>query len=397
MDDRTYSRRVATHRRWLRWKTRWPLLVWLAAVAAASWMYLRFPDAAAGRSIRGVVDAEAVSVSPVETARVKSIRVAEGQTVIPGDLLAEMDAALLDHDITVALIDAMRIETAFGDTHQDVLQAVSQRLDSIAAIELEIAICRQERERERAELEGLRAEQSRRDEMRKTGLADETMRAELLPQIASLQAAVDAYPLRLATLERQLAEARRYHDNMMSWLGSSSNETVSAAIDRRLRQQEVARLLEKARTQAGNLRDAFLLRAPGTGIVSRLMYREGDVVVAGMPFIRIVAPHPRHVTAFLDEAQASAMVVGGRMRVSSALRTRTDAAMAVVERLGPEVHTTAYQTSISGRQMAWRARRARLALDPGHSFLTGETVLIEPPVPGLADSALGLLGLRREP
>ncbi len=395
LDSKAYVRRVASHRRRLRWKTRWPLLVWIAAALAAGWLYVRYPDATGVRAIRGVVEAEAVSVSPVETARVRAIRVTEGQAVLPGELLVEMDAALLEHDITTAVIDAMRIETAFGDTHQDVLQAVSQRLDSIAAIELDIALCRQEWQRESAELEGLRAEQTRRDDLRRRGLADETTRAELLPQIAALQAAVEAYPARITTLERQLSEARQYHGDMMEWLGTREEESISTAIARRLNQREVSQLLETAKTQASNHRSAFLLRAPGTGVVSRVMYREGDVVVAGMPLVRIVTAQPRHVTAFLDEVQAAALAPGSRVRVTSALRSRGGSAVAVVDRVGPEIHTTAYQTSISGRQMAWRARRARLTFEGGHSLLAGEMVVIQESVPGILDALGTLVGFSR--
>jgi multidrug resistance efflux pump len=288
-----------------------------------------------------------------------------------------MDTALIGYGVTADIIDTISIETAFGDTHQDVLQAVSQRRDAIAAIEADIAICRQDWRREEAERNAIRMEQARRETLRQQNLIDEMTVSELRPTLANLEQAVAEYPARMATLERQLADAIEYHDHIMQWLGARDGESISAAIARRLNQEEVVTLLRNAAGEAQAYRDAYTLRAPQDGIVSMLLFGVGDVVPESIPIMRIVPSTPRRITAYLDERQASALTVGDEVVARSTTRPSTTT-IAVVDRVGPEVVKAAFELSATGRQVPIRARRAVLTLRTPHGLLAGETVWLRP-------------------
>lgn len=361
-----------------RWKQRWPALIWLLACAAAAVLYHAAPQNDSSSGIRGLVDSEAMTISPVETASIKSIHAAIGQKVKKGDLLVEMNTSLIDHGITADIVDAIRIEIGFGDTHQDVLQAVSQRLDAIAAVEADIALCRQEWEREKAELEALNAEQQLRDQLHKQGLIDELTRRELLPQITNFEKAMSEYPKRMATLDGQLVIARTYYSNIMNWLGAEKDETISAAIQRRLNEGSVLKTLETSKDQAVLYRDAYSLRAPADGTVSALFFKQGDVVTAGLPIVRISSDKPTHVTAYMNDTEARNLEIGTRVEVQPVARRLAANPTAVVEGLSQEIRQVGYEV-VAGRQMPVMARTARLRIDGTHDFLGGETVLLKAP------------------
>jgi multidrug resistance efflux pump len=377
-DDRRYRQTLAFRHRWIAIRNQWFTLVWLAVAATVVYLNHRWPMPEDSQALRGMVEPDAAAVAPVERARIRALHVVEGQSVREGDVLVEMDTALIGYGVTADVIDTISIETAFGDTHQDVLQAVSQRRDAIAAIEADIAICRQEWRREEAERDAMRAEQVRREDLRRQNLVDEMTVSDLRPALANLEQAVAEYPVRMATLERQLADAREYHDHIMQWLGAREGEPISTAIARRLNQQEVIDLLRDAAGEAQAYRDAYTLRAPQDGIVSMLLFSVGDVVPDSIPIMRIVPPTPRRITAYLDEQHAAELAIGEEVVARSAGRPSTAATIAVVERVGPEVVKAAFELSATGRQVPVRARRAVLTLREPHGLLAGETVWLQP-------------------
>lgn len=381
MTDARYRRTVRRRLWWSRLASRWPFLVWLLACGGVAALYLRFPTPDSTYVVKGMVDAEAVSVSPVETARIESVAVRPGQRVQAGDLLVTMDPSLIAHGVTADVIDMISIRTAFGDTHQDVLQAVSQRLDAIAAVEVEIGQCRQDWAREEAELKALSQEQARRDALRGQGLLDELVRVELLPAIANLERAVAEYPKRMRTLERQLNDAQEYYRNIVEWLGQGEGEPVSEAIQRRLKEPEIMAILDTAEQQARLHREAYELRAPIDGVVSVVNYRPGDVVVAGVPLLRISVEHPTRIVGFLSDSQVAGLGVGDRVSVRSANRVLDGEVAATLTDLSHEIDATAYQLDSSGRPIPLRARRAYFEIDGHHLLVGGEVVYLKPELP----------------
>lgn len=369
--DRGVSRRAL----FARWKRRWPFLIWLLACACAVYLYVAAPQQDGSIGVRGKVESDAASISAVETAGIKLIHVSEGQTVKKGEVLVEMDTSLIEHGITADIVDATRIEIGFGDTHQDVLQAVSQRLDAIAAMETDIALCRQEWTREQAELDSLRDEQQLRDQIHKQGVIDELTRRELLPQIANLEKAMSEYPTRMKMLSCQLDIAKTYYTNIMKWLGAEKDEAISDAIQRRLNERSVLQTLETAKDQARLYREAYTLRSPRDGIVSAVYFAPGDVVTAGLPIMRISSKMPTHITAYMDEANTTRLLMGARVEVRSASRQQRSCPTAIVEGVSHEIRQVGYDT-IAGRQMPFFARTARLRIEGEHGLIGGEAVLL---------------------
>ena len=383
-DPRQYSRpNLIWKIRRPRFRDCWTFLVWLGACFLAYWLYLETPQTDSSWSIRGIIDAGGVSLAPVETARIQKIYVKEGQQVRRGDLLVAMDTSLIAHGVSADLLDAIRIESAFGDTHQDVLQAVSQRLDAIVSLEANIATCKQDWEREKGQLNALKEEQIRREALYADRVIDDLTRLQLLPQIAALEKAGVLYPQRMDMYEKQLVQARKYYRNIMDWLGAVDDQPVSEAIRRRLNEDQVHVLLNQARAEALLVKEAYKIVAPQDGTVSQVLGREGEVIAADIPILRIVGNVPDRIIAYLAETQVGRVHVGEQLLVQSVYRNNPEKVTATVESVSSEVSASSFVISTTGRQVPVRAQRAILRIRDTHPFVGGETVFLRAPQNGL--------------
>jgi len=88
---------------WSRIKVRWPFFVWLAAIAAAAALFLHGGTAG---SLSGVVEVFHEDISLLETARLKTLHVREGQQVRKEHVLVEFDASILEVEMEICRLQA---------------------------------------------------------------------------------------------------------------------------------------------------------------------------------------------------------------------------------------------------------------------------------------------------
>jgi HlyD family secretion protein len=364
--------------RWQRIRTSWFGVVWLAISLVTYVLHQRSVESAGGANIKGMVESDAISVSAVDTGRILTINVTEGQQVKKGDILVQLDSVLMENDVTADRIDAVRVRTDVDVARLNVIQTVNEHRDVMLAVEEELAACRQEWRREQAELASLKTEQVRRDTARSNGYIDELVRAELLPSIAALEKAVAEYPVRIAGYEKRKTEAELSHRNVMEWLGTTKDEPVSAAMDRRLNTSAVHELLAQADAGAVRAKDVSALSSPCDGIVSLVRNKAGDVAVVGIPIIRIVPQTLRRITAYLPPDQVRQLALNAQVDVRPANRPASMPATAQVVSISPEIDMTAGQVSMTGTVVPIRAQRISLTLLGAHDFIGGEAVYVSP-------------------
>jgi len=107
---------------WSRIKVRWPFFVWLAAIAAAAALFLHGGSAG---SLSGVVEVFYEDISPLETARLKTLHVEEGQQIRKEHVLAEFDTSILEAEMEIYRLQAGALGEV-GGARQRLLQ---MRLD----------------------------------------------------------------------------------------------------------------------------------------------------------------------------------------------------------------------------------------------------------------------------
>ena len=326
---------------WSRIKLKWPFLVWLLAAVAAVALWLH---TARIETYTGTVDAARIALAPVETAKLLSIETAPGRLVQPGDLLARMDASVLDGELAV---ERLQIRRQFERDVQQLEESIRDAAIRQAEDQAELAVLDTEIER----LEGLLAR----------NLVDAQTVSQTRARQRALRTACDLYPEMKAARERELQEARRRRQDMERFMEGSSTEAASA-------EQERIGLLRMRR-------ERYELRAPVAATVSQLLRAAGDVVPAGEPVLTLVSEGPRTVTAQVPEASAHRISPGARAWITTA-RFAGMGVSATAVAVGPEIISVAAPSGwlpsaeVRVRQVVFRPDE-----DPG--LLPGESVSIQ--------------------
>ena len=367
---------------WRWWLPRqWTFVVWLLIVVAAAVLYLEQTSLS---GFTGIVETAFEPVAPLETARLSAVEVLLGDTVQSGDVLARMDTTLVDAELAVEEAMLLEAESSISGYQQNILQLAQQFDEAIRQAETQLRQERMIQARDKAELEALRQELRRREDLLQQRLISETEVSALRPTIAGLETAQAGTPSIIESLEQALAEARQDRKDMEEWLRIEGGETISQAIQTKLeaRRGILANSLDHRRQQLQN----YTLRANRGGIVSRMLHAPGDVVPAGEEIMRIVSPEATHVVGFLPEHHVHDLRVGDQLTAERRQGANRRAVRIIVETVAPEVEALPARVSpIRGRPL--RGRRVHFRIDGEHDLLPGETVQVH----RRAANALGIL------
>ncbi len=280
-------------------------LIWLVAVAAIGAGVYFFVRGAPETELLlvGTVDGNDVVVSSQITARLESLRVREGDRVAAGQVLATLDQDELAAGVKAAAAASEQARRS---------EQVSQEQVLLLGAELPPAIVE----------------------------ADEQMAAARARQTQAETAAVQAsasYQRLQALADRGLVTAQQLDDARAEWQGAdagaqAAERAVAAAaaalrmaearrqeIDVGRRQADVARAAqdqaEAMHVQAMARLDRTTLFAPGGGVVSLLVARDGEVVTPGDAVLTIYELDDSWVQAYAPETYADRISLGQTLTV----------------------------------------------------------------------------------
>ncbi len=249
----------------------WPLLVWVAAGLGALAFFFH-----GGRfgGMSGVVEARAIQIAPRETARLEEVLVDIGQAVRRGEVLARMDTTILDAELAA---EELRWQEAFAG--------------GVARARSELWEARLEMARDKAELEEVRSEIKRMDELVRRGLLDSASLSRLRAREALLKGAVEFYPKLLEALEQNVKSA----ENLEAQLGPDS-----------IKEGQGGRFTR----WSARRRESYLLRAPEDGTVAWIYHQPGEMVAAGDAVLSLMVSRTPRIIGFLPESSAREVKVG---------------------------------------------------------------------------------------
>lgn len=282
-------RRLPRHPRvwWSRIKYKWPFLIWAAAVWASFQLYM-----VGARTVRipGVIEALREEAAPVEDARLVSVNVIAGQTVVPGDVIARFDASLSEAEMAVEQLQAERQFTSVITDIGNRLRDLKMRLAS-----------------EKLRLDVLRAESTKLVELMAAGVEDAARLAYFRAEQEALAKTVELYPAEIQQLEREQAEARSRLDATRTWFVSAIDAPGSSTNPPPAGLEAIAETVSLLRAR----RENYVLRARHTGTVTRVWFQPGDVVAAGASVATLLINGDRRtVTGFLGEHVSHAVTEG---------------------------------------------------------------------------------------
>jgi multidrug resistance efflux pump len=349
----------------LRRMARWGFFLPVLALIPLLLWFLMKTGAGDGGFI-GLVDAESETVGAVGTVRIQSIDVKLGQRVEPGDILVRLDPAGPALDLAVQearLLDYEQGTVRYRQTLQESERRCRQIVQE-AAVALESE--RMNRARDEAELAGLRAEMARLQPLIEKRLVSEIELSALRPKAAALEQTVVRYAPLIAALQTRYDQAEEDLKEVRSLLA----ETDPAARD-----PAGGDLPVPASRQAAGSEPA-VLRASRAGVVSRIQYQAGDVVVAGDAIVRVTAERSRYITGMLTQRQLHDVAVGDRLQVFRTAGSVRQPLEARVESIDPEVMDLLDPFNPSPR-FPMRGRRVRVQLlEENAALVPGETVTL---------------------
>ena len=218
------------------------------------------------------------------------------------------------------------------------------------------------RARDEAELSGLKAELSRLQPLVDKRLVSEIELSALRPKLVALEQTVKRYEPLIQALEQRHHQALSDQNDVR---GLMANVDADAAAVPSMR---------SARDPAHG--EPSVLRASRAGIVSRIQYQAGDVVVGGEAIVRVTAEHSRYVTGMMTLMQVRQVSLGDRLWLIRQADPDGPPLTAEVESIDPEIMDLLDPFNPSPR-FPIRGRRIRLrVVEEDAGLVPGETVVL---------------------
>ena len=354
--------RVTAHPRvwWSRIKLRWPFVVWLAAVVGVAYLYALQGQTA---SISGAIEVVREDIAPLESARLLRVHVEQGDRVKAGDLVAEMDTAVLDAEIA-----QIKAENSLNQQELDArmalerLQLERQTARTIADAENRIRTLQLQYATDSNRLDGLRAQLKVLAPVLNGDSTEFRQLVVLRTEEEVLARNVALYPATIRQIEGERDAARAELDSAHTWSSASTNLLAHLP-------------------DAGNLlatldqrKSFYKIFARRDGTVSRVMHGPGDVVPAASPIVSTVVADTQRVVAFVPEWLAHGVKVGDVAHVTRPDRTG-DPLTGKILALGPEIVALPGRVSPVPDQTT-RSLRALLTVNEKNDLMPGEAVTI---------------------
>ncbi|MBN2704551.1 MAG: HlyD family efflux transporter periplasmic adaptor subunit [Pontiellaceae bacterium] len=304
----------------------WPWLVWIGAATA-----IMFLIPGSLNRVRFDAKAESIyqSVSPDADGRLSALNVQTGDLVTVGQVIGKLD--LVDQ------IDAM-MDQAKLEEHKA----------EVASISNEIYQVNVDKSKTEVKLQALKSEQNQNEILLEQGLKLVQEIEDLAAEIEATEKLLALFDPQIASLEAQLAEAKK-----------------------KAEQYDPESLRKIAEQQS-------LLTASMDGMIAQVEIQPGDFVERGDTVVRISNRSTRRVTAFMPEMKRMDLVAGERCRVitkttdRSVYHGKVHSVTADIRKLPSE--------DDNAMGPVQRGRRILIELDEeeGEPLLPGEQVVVVP-------------------
>lgn len=243
----------------------WPWLVW---IGTAIMVMVLLPGGLHRHRFHGEAESIYEYVSPLHDGRLKTLNVAMGDMVEPGQLIGELD-------IEALMAELLMEQTSFTMETQDVIHSIRADLEKTKLGQSETI----------AQLRVLEALQKRNRELVQSGLMLEQEVEDLEPQIRAINDVLALYPQVIQEIELRLKVAGQ---DIGSYDPSILGRLVSAQSQ---------------------------LKSSTAGVVAKVLHQPGDIVMPGDPVVLISNILTSRVIAFMSEDDSTDLPIGERCRI----------------------------------------------------------------------------------
>ena len=357
--------------RWRRMVNNWPFYAWLAIIALAVFFYLKSTQYG---TLAGSAQIIHHDISPLQTARVKEIRVKIGDHVTNGQVVAEMDTTLVDAQVAEAEATLSAAQGSWAAYDAQMLSLVRAVEDDISGAQVSIDQQKKQRDSDVAKLAELKNMQSKRDELFKNKLINEVEDDALRPEIAGLETTIAAASPLIAICEQTLERRQKDREALRQSLHLAPNEDVVKAIA--LKTEAQTEILKTALDLRKLEKGTYSLRSTTNGVVSDIGVFPGTIASPGASVVRIVSDSSQ-IIGYLPEIRQGQLKVGDhgyafRLR-QPPVKVRVVAVAPEIDRIPPAVRpiTAAQQSGVT-----FKAQRIVFETEGPSAMTSGESVQI---------------------
>jgi HlyD family secretion protein len=372
--DTTYSRPPLRERasfRWQRWRDRWPIAVWLALALIAVAFYVKSTQ-------YGVMSGSVLTVkqnlSPVATARVKTLFVKIGDPVTNGQMLAQMDTTIVDSQLAEAEAALAAAEGSWAGYEQQMLTLLRGYDDDIASAEATLEQQKGQLDSDVAKLAELKSMQAKRDALFASKLLSEIEDDALRPEIEGLDKEVDSCGQLIKLDETILATREKERQDLQQGLKLAPGGDINAAIAQKTAAQ--TEILRTAVAMKKLEKESYTLRSLADGTVSDIGIFPGTTASPGDMVVSVVSGS-RSIIGYLPEIREGMIKVGDE---GYAFRLLLPPLKVRVVAIAPEIdEIPAIQRPSTAAQqgaITFRAQRIILEIDGPGNLAPGESVQI---------------------
>jgi HlyD family secretion protein len=277
------------------------LLIVIGAAIAGAYVYAsRTPSELV---LTGIVTTNDLVVSPQIGGRIQKLHVQEGDTVKPGQLIAEIspeelraESAFAIHNVEGYASQISQAQAALRLEERQIDEQIRQAESTLASTEAQQAAAN-------ADLEAARLKFERTQNLSREGVAAAQELDQARTGYEAARAKVDALKRQVDAQSAAVALARANAEQIaMRRSQVQANEAL----------QEAA----AAQRAKADVRLAYTsVSAPIAGIVDVRAAREGEVVNPGQPIVTLINPDDLWVRADVEETYIDRVKLGDRMRV----------------------------------------------------------------------------------
>ncbi|RKF18958.1 HlyD family efflux transporter periplasmic adaptor subunit [Altericroceibacterium spongiae] len=265
------------------WIVRGAIAVLAIVVALIIWQATRPSGLPEGIvSGNGRLEAVEIDVSAKSPGRIKDIMADEGQLVKAGQVVARMDVATLEAQLSEAEAQLAQARNSVRIAETQVIQRESEHASALAVV--------QQRE---AELNAARKRLRRSEILAREGATPQQERDDDQATVQGSEATVEAARAQLAAAQAAIVVARS------QVIGARSTVDAARATIERIK---------------SDIADS-VLRAPRDGRVQYRVAQPGEVVPGGGPVLNLVDLTDVTMTFFLPEVVAGKVAIGSEARL----------------------------------------------------------------------------------
>ena len=264
------------------------LLIIAALAVSGHWLYWRLHHITTDAAY---VKADMANVAAEVPGKITTICVSEGQTVQQGQVLLRIDPEQMDRQVNLAQADLAGLSSMKDRARAELDQVKKTIPATIEAARAAADVARRQQTKAQANLDHWRLMYNRYKELYAKQTIGKAKYDEVETAFRSAEADFSAAGAQVALADARIREAEAARATITK--AEAASREVS---DHIVKGQEALKLSQLTRSRCE-------VKAPISGIVARVLVREGDFVSPGRPVLGIYNPQTRYIEARFEETK----------------------------------------------------------------------------------------------